>query len=358
VTRNFALQTYRGALDVAARYVYLAAKAYDYETNFDPSDPGSATAFYGRVIRARRPGSLEFVLTQLGANHEHYKGQLGFSNPQTETGKISMRTELFRVFPPGSTQPPGEFPSPGADSDALWQQTLQDAQVSDLWMLPEFRQYCRPFASEVDADGNHVPQPGLVFRFGTQIQAGRNFFGQPLSGADHSYDPSHYATKVRSVGVWFSDYLSSSILDDLPAAPRVYLIPIGTDIMSIPSGSDPNRVRLWEVLDQQIPPPVPASSADLDNGNWIPLIDSLNGGMGQARRFPAFRAYHDGGAEVNTDELVLDSRLVGRSIWNTQWLLIIPGTTLNADPTVGIDRFVQQISDIKLVFQTYGFSGD
>src|SRR5690606_15501768 len=36
VSRNHALQTYRSMFDVAARYAYLAAKAYDYDTNFDP----------------------------------------------------------------------------------------------------------------------------------------------------------------------------------------------------------------------------------------------------------------------------------------------------------------------------------
>ena len=50
-------------------------------------------------------------------------------------------------------------------------------------------------------------------------------------------------------------------------------------------------------------------------------------------------------------------RLLGRSIWNTQWLLIIPGATLNADPNTGLDRFVDQVSDIKLIFDTYGQSG-
>jgi hypothetical protein len=362
VSRNHALGTYRQAADVAARYVYLAAKAYDYETNFDPSERGSASPFFGSIVRARTPGSLAFLLSQLAANHENQKGQLGFNNPQTESGKLSLRTELFRILPKGSTQPDAgagdQFPSPGADADELWRQTLQDARVEDLWTLPEFREYCRPFASESDGDGNHVPQPGLVFRFSTQISAGKNFFGKPLSGGDHSYDPSHYATKVRAVGVWFSDYLSESVLDDLPAAPRIYLVPIGTDVMSVPSSPDPNVVRLWKVVDQRIPPPVPASTAALDNGNWIPLLDSLNGRLGEPRKFPAFRAYHDGGDEVNTDELVLDSRLVGRSVWNTQWLLIIPGSTLNADPAVGLDRFIEQVSDIKFVFQTYGFSGD
>ncbi len=57
-------------------------------------------------------------------------------------------------------------------------------------------------------------------------------------------------------------------------------------------------------------------------------------------------------------EMTYDTRLVGRSVWNTRWLLIIPGGTLNADAAAGLDTFVRNISDIKLFFQTYGFSGN
>jgi hypothetical protein len=88
------------------------------------------------------------------------------------------------------------------------------------------------------------------------------------------------------------------------------------------------------------------------------LLDSLNGQLGEPRKYAAFRAYHDGSDVVDTDELVTDTRLIGRSVWNTQWVLIIPGRMLNADPNVGLDRFIQQVTDIKMVFQTYGFAGN
>ena len=85
--------------------------------------------------------------------------------------------------------------------------------------------------------------------------------------------------------------------------------------------------------------------------------NSASGRFGEPRKYSAFRAYHDGTSVVDMDELVGDTRLVGRSIWNTRWVLIIPGRMLNADPNVGLDRFIQQVSDIKLVFRTYGISG-
>lgn len=373
VSRNHALQNYRSAFDLAARYAYLAARAYDYETNFDPTHSAAPTGVYAEIVRARTlglfdgdaqfgGGGLGESLAWLRAQYRQMKGQLGINNPQYETGKMSLRTENYRILPPGSTQPGDDpqFPEGGADSDELWRNLLQSAVVEDLWKVPEFRYYCNPFAAapEVSAGGTAPPEPGIVLRFGTEIQAGRNFFGRPLSGGDSAYDPSVFATKIRSVGVWLSDYRSGDILADLPATPRVYLVPIGVDVLRIPGTANPDLIRYWNVIDERIPVPFPSTTASLDRSNWIPLLDSLNGRLGEPRRFSMFRAYHDGESEVNYDELVTDSRLIGRSVWNTQWMLIIPGRALNADAAAGLQRFIDQVSDIKLVFQTYGYSGD
>ena len=56
-------------------------------------------------------------------------------------------------------------------------------------------------------------------------------------------------------------------------------------------------------------------------------------------------------------ELETDTRLIGRSVWNTQWILVIPGTTLLADPEMGLDRFIQDVDDIYIYFQTYAYAG-
>ena len=372
VHRNHALQVYNSMFDVAARYTYLAAKAYDYETNLDPTDPGSPSDLYSDIVKTRTlgyiadgdpqlgEGGLADVLARLRVNHDALKGQLGFNNPQYETGKISLRQEYFRILPSGETQPENipQFPDGGGDSDELWRQTLENARVDNLWDVPEYRYYARPFASDIDADGNVAVEPGIVLRFGTTIKAGQNVFGKPLSGGDHAYDPSVFATKIRSVGVWFSDYLSDDVLNDLPQAPRVYLIPVGADIMSVANSPTPDKLRVWKVVDQQIPVPIPSVSSSLDQSSFTPLLDSLNGRIGSPRRYSSFRAYHNAEAEVDYDELVLDSRLVGRSVWNTEWIMIIPGLTLNSDPDEGLDRFIDQVTDIQLIFQTYGFSGN
>jgi hypothetical protein len=371
VQRNHALQNYNRLLDIAARYVYLAAKAYDYETNFAADDPGAPSALFSLINQARTIGliddsgvpqlgdGLAGILAQLQTNYDALKGQLGLTNPQIETGKLSLRSEKFRIFPSGYV-PSGDTTgwSGLADADTNWKDVLSHARVKNLWDVPEYRFMARPFASDVNADGSRAVEPGIVVRFATQVSAGNNVFGHPLAGGDHAYDPSVYANRIRSVGVWFSNYQSTDVLNDLSAAPRVYLIPTGADVMSIPNASTPDQVRVWNVVDQAIPVPVTGIDAKLPYSSFVPLLDSLDGSIGQQRRFSSFRAYHDAGEAVNTDELVNDSRLVGRSVWNTGWTLIIPGRTLNADPDEGLDRFIEQVSDIKLVFLTYGFSGN
>jgi len=367
VERNHALQSYNRLFDIAARYAYLAAKAYDYETNLAGDDPGSPAALFEQIAKERALGyvangqaqtgaGLAGILAQLDANYGVLKHRLGLTNPQIETGKLSLRTEHFRIFPSGYDNPAAATAADwtGANNaDDNWKQTLQNARVTDLWNVPEYRYLARPFNNSLTAE------PGIALRFATQVKSGNNVFGRPLAGGDHAYDPSVYATRIRSIGIWFSGYLAEDVLADLSATPRVYLIPTGADIMSIPNAPSPDQVRVWNVLDQIIPVPIPGINAKLPYADFVPLLDSLDGRIGQQRRFSSFRAYHDSGSEaVNISELVTDSRLVGRSVWNTGWILIIPGRALNADPDEGLDRFIELVKDIRLVFETYGFSGN
>ncbi|MHC4343333.1 MAG: hypothetical protein ACYSUP_01445 [Planctomycetota bacterium] len=56
------------------------------------------------------------------------------------------------------------------------------------------------------------------------------------------------------------------------------------------------------------------------------MNDSVPGPLAEIRRYTRFRAYPDGGFDPS--EMTYDSRLIGRSVWNTRWLLIIPGHSL------------------------------
>ena len=270
------------------------------------------------------------------------KTQLGFNNPQTESGRFSLRSELFRISTNGvlATNTFGFLSAPS------WTEALQKCCVSNLWDLPEFRRYCRPFAPE-----SAGPQPGLIIRFPSTVTFGLNFFGWPLGGGDSAYDPSRFATKVRSVGVWFEHYNASG----LSLTPRVYLVPVGMDVLRSPTGNT-LATREWRVIDQALPEPFPIGASVLADPAWIPVNDSLGGTFADLRRHAGFRAYHDSGFSVA--EMTTDSRLIGRSVWNTDWLLIIPGGTLLFDPNQGLEAFINSVTDIKIYFQTYSYAGN
>lgn len=358
IFRNDAIQKYRAQFDLTARYTYLAATAYDYETNLLGNSNAAGRRFLTSIVKERSlgqildgqpvPGSLGLAgpLGQMAANFSVLKGQLGFNNPQVETNRFSLRREMMRLFD---------------ESDEEWRSRLENQyRVADLWQIPEFRIYCKPFAPE-----SAGPQPGLVIPFETTVTFGLNFFGWPLGPGDSAYDASHFATKVNSVGVWLSGY------NGLPLSntPRVYLVPVGADVLRSPS-DDLFQTREWQVVDQALPVPFPLGGADLDDPTWIPMNDTLSETFGAIRRIPAFRAYHtEEDQDFQPSETHLSSRLVGRSVWNRKWLLIIPGGTLLNDPNEGLDTLIHGtllpggqrdengIDDVLMFFMTYAYSG-
>jgi probable HAF family extracellular repeat protein len=355
IFRNDAIQKYKAQFDLAQRYVYLAAIAYDYETELLGGSSGAGQQFLTDIIRQQSLGEmsggqpvngvqgLADPLARLGQNFAVLKGQLGFNNPQTETGKFSLRYGLFRQ----QTGFTNAIPINGVSTND-WATELKNRVVPDLWQLPEFRRYCRPFAPE-----SAGPQPGLVIRFGTTITSGLNFFGWPLSGGDSAYDSTLFATKVRSVGTWFAGYDNSG----LSVTPRIYLFPVGADVLRSPTGSS-LATREWRVVDQQLPVPFPLGTTTMSNPAYIPVNDSLSGTLEDIRRFSSFKGYVDQGNVVDVTQVTTDSRLIGRSVWNTEWMLIIPGATLLADPNQGLLAFINSVSDIKIYFQTYSYSGN
>jgi len=354
VFRHDALQKYRAQFDLAALYAYLAAKAYDYETALLDDYSEAGQHFLNRIVKQRTlgqisqgtpipGGGLAGVLAELDQNFDVFKSLMGFNNPQIETTWFSLRKEHFRI-----TQ--------YAASNSDWQKGLDKYYVDDLWELPEFRRYCRPFDTE------DVALPAIVIPFQTNITNGLNFFGWP-GGADPFYVPENFVTKIRSVGIWFSNYDTTL----MSPTPRVYLIPVGHDVVR----ADIDEIRTWQVVEQSIPVPFQIGESELANNfEWIPMNDSVPGPFAEIRRYTRFRAYPDGG--FNPSEMTYDSRLIGRSVWNTRWLLIIPGHSLYlSDAWEGMERFIygatipggdgertgNGVTDIKLFFKTYAYPG-
>jgi hypothetical protein len=337
VFRNDALQKYRASFDLAQKYTYLAAKAYDYETNLAPTDPGSSLPMLQEIVRTRvigdwfygvtpAKGGLGEQLVKLRGNYEVLKGRLGLNNPQVETSGFSLRSEQARTDATG------------------WRQLLQRSRHADLWEVPEFRRYCRPPRAR-----SAGKLPGLVIEFSTETVFGRNFFGKALAGGDNAFNPTNFANKIAAAGVSFVGYPVAS----LAATPQIYLVPAGLDVMTIPNSLDLNT-RQWNVVDQALPVPFPVSSSNLANTDWIPVADGLNGPLAEIRRFSSFRA----GVTAGEPPLSRSTRLAGRSVWNTKWLLIIPGGSMLNNGENALEQFINRVTDIQLHLDTYGYSGN
>ncbi|MCF7732624.1 MAG: hypothetical protein K9N23_13115 [Akkermansiaceae bacterium] len=346
LSRNEAMSKYQSSFTAAARYTWLAARAYDYETSLDPGHPAAPGALLDRIVKERQlgqwsdgepqpgHGGLAEILAQLKGNFEVLKGQLGINNPQPETEKISLRREFFRIGAAGA----------GA-SDARWKDVLKVRIVPDLNRMPEFVRHCRPFATGV--------QPGIVIRFGSCIDPGRNFFGLPLAPGDHNYSSANFATKIQSFGVWLDNYNAAG----LSTSPRAYLVPVGNDYLRTSTSTLP-VTRQWSVVEQRIPTPFTINQSNLTSPGYIPSLDGVDGVFGELRRHGDFRMYHDEGGEVDDSETISNSRLISRSVWNSEWLLIIPGANLHTDPATGLAQLANTITDIKLYFLTYSHQGE
>jgi hypothetical protein len=358
LNRNAASEKYKASFNMAAKYAYLAAKAYDYETNLSPKHAASAQHILKDIVQASTLGSfvdgarigqggLADILARLKVNFDVLKTQMGFNNPQTELEPFSLRKELFRIKD---------------DDNVSWEKTLKKHYVEDIWNLAEFRVHMRPFAPESSGK-----QPGLVIPFSTNIKSGYNFFGHRLSADDHAYDASQFSTRIKSVGIWLKGYKNLGLAETT----RAYLVPVGQDTMYVPDSNE-LHTRQWNVKDQKIPVPLPFGKADMEKPSWTPSL-SLDGEEGLLRRHSRLRVYNDSG-EVDQSKMQGDSRLFGRSVWNNKWLLVIPGESLLNPAKEGLEILIHGkriptkgsttkrdghgISDIKLIFSTYSYSGN
>ena len=367
--RNQALSRYEAAFELAQKYVYLAAQAYDYETGLLKADPASGEAFISRIVAARTlgefdgdgnplpasdgvkgDGGLAAILAELDANWLVLKPRLGINNPQNYATWFSLRNELFRIY--GDER-----------GDDAWRTQLRKCWVDDLNAVPEFKRYCQPLSGSTAS-----AEPGLVIPFPSMVAFGHNFFGEETVGGDSSLDPTWFATHVAAAGVHFVGYDDSI----LAKTPSVYLVPVGADRFR--AVGDPDTVLSWNVVDQVIPAPYPVGASQLDDPDWTPLYNGYTGAgdLGaKIRKHPSFRAYYGDAGKDPSDDSLDCTRLVGRSAWNTRWLLIIPAGSLGADRETALGAFVNGqdtnrdgtpdtpgVSDILLGLRTYSHSGN
>lgn len=385
IFRNEKLERYKTLFDLSARYAFLAANAYDYETGLLNTSAGRS--FINRIVSARALGvvkngepqyagsntgdpGLSSALAEMKADWDVLRGRLGFNNPDAYGTIASLRTENLRILP-------------GTDGDANWKDVLQNARMDNILDDADVRRNCM----QID-NGSGLAVPGIVLTFSTTISDGYNLFGQELSAGDHAFSPSSFATKIFAVGVALEGYRgmdnpaansgvggtspsdpNTSYLDPLAlsATPYVYLIPVGMDAMRSPPLGDVSTIRTWTVSDVAIPMPFNIGASDFSTKALWQSSDSLTEPLFAVRKHQAFRPvsttsvfspslYGANGTLLRSQ--FTNNRLVGRSVWNTQWKLVIPGKTLLNDPKAGLDRFIQTVKDAKLYFVTYSYSGN
>ena len=372
--RNEALEQYRTLFDLASRYTYLAAKSYDYETGLLGSTAGKAVI--ANIVASRSLGDLTGdqpqatvstlgdsglagTMAQLNADFSVAKGRLGINNPDPYGTLFSLRGELFRI----------RTDAAATSDDEAWKQTMQQYIVPNLMADPDVARYCNNLKK---ADGSAAP--GILIPFGSSINQINNFFGLPGAAGDHSYSTSSYATKISSVGIVLKGYVgmdpyafntpgtngtANSSANALRATPYIYLIPCGSDCMLAPPLGDTNTIRSWTVHDQALPLPYNLGASAFNSTQFFDANGTLSEQPWILRKHQAFRPVSDPAffySSVPTE--FTNTRLIGRSVWNTSWKIVIPAYTLLSDEQDGLNRFVASVSDIQLFLRTYSNSGN
>ena len=382
IFRSERLERYKSLFDLAATYTYLAAKAFDYETGLLGTEEGAT--FVERIIASRALGvvkdgqpqfaasntgdpGLSSVLAELSSEWAVLKGRLGINNPDTYGTTVSLRTEGHRIFPDES-------------GDGNWRDLLNASVVEDLRSDPDVMRYCMQIDSE-----DRLPIPGIVMDFSTTITDGLNLFGHYLAPGDSVFSSTSFANKIFGVGVVLEGYVgindplansqvivgsgaqspgsSTSFMDPdgMAATPYVYLIPVGEDYMRTPPLGDTSQVRNWRVSDVSVPLPFNIGASDFSATRYWQSSESLSEDLFAIRKHQAFRAVSTPEAfnqMVTSMDNYTNNRLIGRSVWNNQWKLVIPGRSLLNDPDEGIERFIRSVKDIKLHLKTYSYSGN
>ena len=387
--RNEKLDRYETLLDLASSYSLLTANAYDYETGLLNNQSGKA--FVDRIIQARALGvvrnghpqftgsavgdpGLSGALAEMNADWQVLKGRLGFNNPDAYGTTASLRTGNFRILP-------------GTDGDTAWKDVMNRARRDDVLQDVDVRRMCM----QLDR-GDGLAVPGLVIEFSTTIADGLNLFGQPLAAGDSAFHPSAFATKIFGMGVALEGYkgmdnpfpntgavsgsgavspadpnLAFMDLTAMAATPYVYLIPVGLDSMRSPPLGDQSTIRTWAVQDVTVPMPFNIGTSDFSSKRLWQSSESLTEPLFSLRKHQAFRPVPTaavftpniyGGSGGLARSQFTNSRLIGRSVWNSHWKLVIPGQTLLNNPSEGLDRFIQSVKDVKLHIVSYSYSGN
>ena len=338
IFRNAALKNYRAFFDIAARYVVLTARAFAYE--FDARSDGEDVL--SGIYRERRlggaaglDGGLQGVLNRLdGAVTVN-----NFNRPLESLGErtFSLRRNLLGIGVE-------DFPA----DDLRFRGFLESRIVDRLEDTPEIQEL-----AQVSVERDYGP--AIVITFATEIDS-RNFFGR---GPELPFGNSNFSltrnAKIRTYAIRLDGVDASLGTDPESGSVFVYLLPTGDSVLR----EKTNRPRIedelitpWAVVDQFLPPPPLADIADFSRRAYNPWRSAAQAG---GNYLNALKRQRDSEAQIELGQSEAKTRfnnnLAGRSVWNTRWLLVIPGSQWTSSSEVSEIR-------AKLLQFIYGTTGD
>lgn len=343
--RTEALETYNEQVDAAARQVFRAALAYDYETIRSGYTKGEFDRFLQAILHERSIGDVEGdrtargrtnglagLLAELKFKYETaFKPTSGFLQARNRSIILSLRNGLFEVGrirevdeANGNRVLVGIERAKSADAD--WQRALSSARRVDLRDIPEFMSCCLTG----HADRNE-PSPGFAFTFETKIGARLNLFGNRL-GNDYQAPANAAAHRIAGVAVVLKGYDAHSLR--MSPTPQAFLIPVGRDVTR---GKRGEGRRTWRVRDVFANDPA------------------------RQREMIGMSAYA-GEAAFLAEKEPYSAGLIGRSLENTKWMLIIPAHSFKADGEAALNKLLgkgnsrAEIEDIELRLQIYSYN--
>jgi hypothetical protein len=216
----------------------------------------------------------------------------------------------------------------GPASDLRFRTTLESRIVERVEDEPFVRDYLK-LSSARDFG------PAIVLPFATELD-GRNVFGE---GPDEPFGntalPLSRNLKIRTFGVRFEG-VEESLASDEFGAVTVFLVPTGESILRENTNAptiEEEALRYFPTVDVFLPAPRLIALGDASASGFNPWVASAgsNGDyLSEIKRYVESTAQIELGQEV-----FHNSTLAGRALWNTGWLLIIPGSqwTGSSDPS-------------------------
>ncbi|MFK7961966.1 MAG: right-handed parallel beta-helix repeat-containing protein [Phycisphaerales bacterium] len=324
VFRNDSLQKYRGFRDLAARYVMLAARSFAYEYNQRET---VEELLAGLHRESRLGGSINEGIWSVIGTVDALKDAEQLTAPfNTDDPSISFSLRSGLLGLPNDEGDPEAF----ADGSARFRAWLESQIVQQLESVPEIERFTQ--LTEADDFG-----PAIVLRLGTQIVPGANFFGQPIT-AGGQFQNANFNTTFRSHMVL--DYEVQfempadgfeALSDDERGRVNVWVLPVGDSVFREPGGSgtvEEQPVREWSVVNQNLQgllAPVPPGGAWQGDADFNAWVDVANFGSDYNAIQPFTRSTGQVPEADTIGEPIRNSDRVGRSAWNTSWLIAIPG---------------------------------